>query len=160
GALGPLTQGLAAVATRLEPQEAAPAARTLTQALSKTLPPSTLRERAEALSATLTGDARNLPGRAGGLVMGVGANAHQPLLVPPAILLALEPLPCRFSTQELVDLLKHPLCVDEARRVVLEQLENRYRRTFADHWAFVRFAQQQNLGVDFTSPPRRPASLI
>jgi hypothetical protein len=46
--------------------------------------------------------------------------------------------------------------VDQARRVVLEQLENRYRRPFADHWQFVRFATEQRLGLDFTSPPRRP----
>jgi hypothetical protein len=50
--------------------------------------------------------------------------------------------------------------VDQARRVVLEQLENRYRRPFADHWEFVRFAQQQNLGLDFTTPPRRPEALL
>jgi hypothetical protein len=45
------------------------------------------------------------------------------------------------------------------RRVILDQLEHRYRRKFADHWAFVRYAHEQKLGLDFTSPPKRPESL-
>ena len=72
------------------------------------------------------------------------------------LVLARELPPCRLSTQQLVELLKHPLCVDQARRVVLDLLGTRYGRIFADHWEFVRFAQQQNLGLDFTTPPRRP----
>jgi hypothetical protein len=62
---------------------------------------------------------------------------------------AAESPPCHFSAQELVDLLKHPFCVGTTRRAILDQLENRYSTTFADHWAFVRFAQEQNLGLDF-----------
>ncbi|MCI0460775.1 MAG: hypothetical protein L0Z62_27815 [Gemmataceae bacterium] len=69
---------------------------------------------------------------------------------------ALEPLPCRLPTPDLVELLKGPLCVGEVRRVVLDQLANRYGRPFADHWEFVRFAEQQRLGLDFTTAPRRP----
>src|SRR5262249_26778029 len=144
----------------LEPGEAAghcaQAARAFTQALSKTTNPFALGRLAQGLTATLTGDARSLPVRAAGLVGGVGASERQPLLAPAALVLAREFPPCRLSTPELVELLKHPLCMDQARRVVLDQLETRYRRTFADHWEFVRFAQQQNLGLDFTTPPRRP----
>ena len=40
---------------------------------------------------------------------------------------------------------------------VLDQLENRYRRKFADQWEFVRFAQQQNLNLDLAGPPHRLA---
>jgi hypothetical protein len=69
------------------------------------------------------------------------------------------PLPCRLSTQQLVELLKQPTCIGPARRVILDQLENRYRGKFADHWAFVRFAKEQKLGLDFTTPPKRPAFL-
>jgi hypothetical protein len=151
-----LAGGLAAVAGRLEPQEAAQAALVLTQAMAEANNPYTLNRLARGLAATLTGGARTLPVRAAGLVGGVAASDRQPLLAPAALVLALEPPPCRLSTQQLVELLKYPLCVDQARRIVLEQLENRYRRPFADHWAFVRFAQQQNLGLDFTTPPRRP----
>jgi hypothetical protein len=35
-------------------------------------------------------------------------------------------------------------------------METRYRQKFADHWAFVRFAQELKLGLDFTTPPKRP----
>jgi hypothetical protein len=69
---------------------------------------------------------------------------------------ASEPLPCRLSTAELVELLKYPTCFGDARRVVLKHLGNRYGRSFATHWEFVRFAQQQGLGLDFTTPPKRP----
>ena len=67
-----------------------------------------------------------------------------------------ESLPCRFTTQELVDLLKMPTCVDEVRRVILDQLGNRYRRRFDTHWDFLRYAHEQNLNLDFTTPPQRP----
>ena len=83
------------------------------------------------------------------------ATLGQPLAIPFALLPALEPLPCRFSTQELVELLKRPLFVGPARRAVLDQLANRHHRPFADQWEFVRFAQEQKLGLDFTTPPRR-----
>jgi hypothetical protein len=159
-ALGPLASGLAAVAARLEPKEVAQAARALTQAMSKTTDPIALRALAQGLSATLTEGGRTLPVRVAGLVGAVTASDRQPLLIPAALVLALEPPPCRLSTPQLVELLKDPLCVDQARRVVLEQLERRYRRTFANHWEFVRFAQQQNLGLDFTTPPRRPEVLL
>jgi hypothetical protein len=68
-----------------------------------------------------------------------------------------EPLPCRLSTQDLVELLKMPTCYDEARNVVLKHLGNRYGRTFANHWEFVHFAEERHLDLDFTTPPKRPA---
>jgi hypothetical protein len=55
----------------------------------------------------------------------------------------------------LVDLLKQPFCVGEARRLVLDQLQRHYRRPFADQWEFVRFATEHNLGLDLTTPPKR-----
>jgi hypothetical protein len=70
--------------------------------------------------------------------------------------LAAEPPPCRLSTQELVDLLKHPLFVGEPRRAVLNQLGNRYRRTFADQWEFVAYAKEHLPDIDLTTPPKRP----
>jgi hypothetical protein len=54
------------------------------------------------------------------------------------------------------DLLKMPTCVREVRRVILDQLGNRYRRRFDTHWDFVRYAQEQRLDLDFTTPPVRP----
>jgi hypothetical protein len=77
--------------------------------------------------------------------------------VAPALLEpAMQPLPPPLPAQTLVDLLKHPFCVGRARRVVLDQLSRHYNRSFADQWDFVRFASEQKLGLDLTSPPRRP----
>jgi hypothetical protein len=70
---------------------------------------------------------------------------------------ASEPLPCRLSTQDLVELLKMPTCFGKARQVVLKHLGNRYGRRFANHWEFVRFAKANRLDLDFTTPPKRPA---
>jgi hypothetical protein len=44
----------------------------------------------------------------------------------------------------------------QSRRVILDRLGNRYRRTFADVWEFVRFAKEQHLDRDFTTPLQRP----
>lgn len=65
-------------------------------------------------------------------------------------------LPCRLSSQDLVELLKMPTCFGMARRVVLQHLGNRYRRHFANHWSFVRYAEETGLKLDFTTPPKRP----
>ena len=73
-----------------------------------------------------------------------------------AILVLADPYPCRLTTQELVELLKMPTCFGGARRIVLDHLGNRYHRRFVNHWAFVRFAREQMLGLDFTTPPKRP----
>ena len=70
--------------------------------------------------------------------------------------LAAQPFPCRLTTQELVELLKMPTCFGPARRVVLDHLGNRYGRRFVNHWSFVRYAPEQNLGLNLTSPPKQP----
>ena len=55
----------------------------------------------------------------------------------------------------MVDLLKHPCCVGEARRPVLDQLARHYQRPFADQWDFVDYVQQHKLDIDLTTPPAR-----
>jgi hypothetical protein len=57
--------------------------------------------------------------------------------------------------QTLVDLVEHPYCVGEARRLVLEQLARHHHGPFADQWAFVDYVRQQKLGLDLTTPPDR-----
>jgi hypothetical protein len=74
------------------------------------------------------------------------------------LVIAAEPLPYRLSSRQVVELLKMPPSVGAARRVVLDHLGDRYQRQFADAWEFVRFAKEQGLDLDFTSPPRRPDS--
>jgi hypothetical protein len=71
-----------------------------------------------------------------------------------------EPLPSRLSTQDLVELLKMPTCVSEVRRIVLDQLGNRFGRRFETHWDFVRYAQEQGLNLDVTTPPKRPQAKL
>jgi hypothetical protein len=73
--------------------------------------------------------------------------------VPP-----LEPLPPPLPAQLPVDLLKEPLCVSAARRVVREQLSRHYGRQFADQWEFALFAEEQRLDLDLLSPRGRAAS--
>ena len=53
----------------------------------------------------------------------------------------------------------HAVCVSvriaRARRVVVDDLCNRDYRS-VDHCAFVRYATDQKLNLDFSTPPRRP----
>jgi hypothetical protein len=86
----------------------------------------------------------------------VGLSMFESLSVLPALPAVDEPLPCRLATQELVELLKMPTCLGNARQVILRHLGNRYGRTFVNHWEFVRFARERGLDLDFTSPPKRP----
>jgi serine/threonine protein kinase len=60
-----------------------------------------------------------------------------------------------LSTQDLVELLKQPTCIGHARRLIVDQLENQYHSPFPDHWAFVRYAQERQLGLDFITAPTR-----
>jgi hypothetical protein len=62
--------------------------------------------------------------------------------------------------QTLVELLKQPLCVGEARRLVLAQLSRHYHRPFADQWEFVGYVQQRKLNLDLTTPPERPGHAV
>jgi hypothetical protein len=63
----------------------------------------------------------------------------------------LQPLP----PQALVDLLKHPLCVELARRGVLDALEMTYKLKFKDQWEFVEYAQEHQRQLDLLTPPKR-----
>jgi hypothetical protein len=77
-------------------------------------------------------------------------------LGPPALLEVSRPLPSRFSTQELVDLLKMPTCVGPAREVVLQQLALKCERDFANVWEFVDYAHEHLPDINLTTPPKRP----
>jgi len=49
-----------------------------------------------------------------------------------------------------------PTYFGNARGIVLKHLGNRYGRRFANHWEFVGFAKEQQMDLDFTTPPKRP----
>jgi hypothetical protein len=153
-----LAEALGAVATQLEPAEAVALERSLSDALAKETVAFARTAQARALRTVATRldpvDAAQRTLLAARTV--VSRLSPSPHLGSAAILLqAVEPLPCRFTPQQLVDLLKMPTCVGEARTIILEQLGNRYKRPFADVWEFVEWAQQQEPGLDFTSPPKR-----
>jgi tRNA A-37 threonylcarbamoyl transferase component Bud32 len=108
------------------------------------------------LDALLTNDSRSeVSRRTIAVGTAYGLIRTMPIAALSALPAASEPLPCRLSTQDLVELLKMPTCYGEARKVVLKHLGNRYGRVFANHWEFVRFAQEQHLDLDLTSPPKR-----
>jgi hypothetical protein len=84
-------------------------------------------------------------------------GAHASPVARAAILAAVKPVPrCALTGQQLVELMKMPTCLPEARRLILDHLGNRYNRNFAGQWDFVRFATEQKLNLDFLSPPQRP----
>jgi hypothetical protein len=164
-ALRVLAQGLSALAAGLEPREAADvcaqATATLTQAMTRTIDPDLLRLLAQGLSMVLCREDPITSKRQPLAVVStvVGVSGPSSLLTAPALMQpALEPPPV-LPAQTLVDLLKQPLCVGAARRLVLDQLSRHYQRPFADQWDFVDYVQQQQLGLDLTTPPARSRML-
>jgi hypothetical protein len=61
-----------------------------------------------------------------------------------------------LSQQQLIDLLKHPLCIGETRRSVLQALAFTHDRPFADQWDFVRYIRDKKVDVDLLAPFNRP----
>ena len=56
--------------------------------------------------------------------------------------------------------LKHPFCVREARRVVLNAVEVACGRKFADLWEFVAFAEKEHPELDLLTTPGRPEKVL
>jgi hypothetical protein len=111
------------------------------------------------------GERRRLAKRLAGVTCGINLHeAHLLNIAPhvgsvvgcvtlhPDVLPKPRPLP----PQRLVELLKHPFCVREARRAVLDALEFTYDRKFADLWEFVAFAEKEHPELDLLTPPKRP----
>jgi hypothetical protein len=156
-AYGWLRGALRRAAVRLRPGEALQAADNLMRTMAATDPDNQY-GLADDLPAILSGfDRSDSWGRLNAIATAVGLPAGDPrcLLTAPAFLgTTLEPPP-RLSMQELVDLLGRLPCVGPSRRAILDHLGSRYQRRFADQWDFVRFAQEQGLGLDFTRPAKR-----
>jgi tRNA A-37 threonylcarbamoyl transferase component Bud32 len=147
-----LAQGLSAVAARLDAKAGTPV---LLQGMTLTNDPKALIELAHGLVAVR---AQEIPSRSAMAASAVAfPTGNSDALAALALLLpAAEPPDCLLSSQQLVELLKMPPFVGVARRAVLDLLGNRYHRTFADQWEFVRYAKEQHLDLDFTTPPQRP----
>jgi tRNA A-37 threonylcarbamoyl transferase component Bud32 len=162
-ALRLLAFGLSALAARMDARDAvaatAEAAATLAQAIRDSKNTMDLRSLLQGLSALPSAvPPAAIPSRSATAAAAAAfpAGTGDPLTALPLLLCAAEPPLSHLSTQQLVELLKMAPCVYEPRRVVLDQLGNRYHRTFADVWEFVRYAEEQKLGLDFIKPPQRP----
>jgi len=163
--LSSLAQGLSALAAELKPQAAADVAATITGAISKTnshgfLDGERLDGLTPGLSAALNGSEppdHSRRTRAVASTIGMPAGTGQPLCALALLGPAVEPPPCRLSTQQLVDLLKMPTCLGPARRVVLDYLGYLNHRSFRNHWEFVDYAREHLPDLDLTSPPKRPS---
>jgi hypothetical protein len=150
-----LARALRVVAARMEPDQAA---RLLASALGKEKDSFAQSQLAQALGSVATRvEPKEIASRSL-LATRTVASWLSPLphLGHAATLLqASQPLPCRFTTQQLVDLLKMPTCVGKARSIILQLLADRYKRPFADVWEFVEWAEKYEPGLDFTTPPKR-----
>jgi serine/threonine protein kinase len=152
-----LAEALAAVAGRMKPEDGTA---TLIEALRRTESPQAHEKLVQGLrTILLTNNAAEVTRKAlatSTFVASMCGGAEEPLQALAFIGKATEALPSRLSPQQLVNLLKHPLCIGPARRVILDQLGMHYDQDFADQWDFVHFAEERNLELDLTSPPRRP----
>jgi hypothetical protein len=153
-----LARALGAIAGRLGPAEALALAQMLPDALAKEMDRATRSQLIRALGAVAARiEPEEVVPRSLLAARAVSSwMSLSPQLGNAGLLLqAAEPIASRFGTQQLVDLLKMPTCVGEARTVILEQLSNRYKRPFADVWEFVEWAEKNEPGLDFKSPPKR-----
>jgi tRNA A-37 threonylcarbamoyl transferase component Bud32 len=155
-AMQALAQGLAAVAARLDAEARSTV---LLKGMSHTNDPEALGQLAHGLAAVRAEDIPSRSAMAAAAVALPTGTGHAltalALLIPAA-----EPPGCPLSSQQLVELLKRPGFVGPARRGVLDHLGSRYHRTFADQWEFVRYAREQHLDLDFTTPPKRPEAVV
>jgi hypothetical protein len=136
--------------------DAARTAAALAESMSRTTDEAVLKPLAEATVAALTGSLPPPPRDAKAVATAAALPAGLSNLPTTLAVLTLvkDPPPCRLSTPQLGELLKQPLCLGQARRVILDQLEIRHHRRFADHWDFVRFAEK-DLSLDLSGPPSR-----
>jgi hypothetical protein len=179
-----LARGLSALAARLEAKDAKEPAAALAHAMTQTKNARALLALAEALSGvaarlgpkeasetcaqpaaalmlcmSMRNDWEALPELSKALAAGLSRESTERpmilMLLPVLWNPVLEPQPEPFPAETLVELLKHPLCVGQAPRIVLDQLGRHYGRRFENQWDFVHFAEEQKLGLDFTSPVQR-----
>jgi hypothetical protein len=158
-ALRSLAGAVAALAPRLDAAEASTAARRVLDAMAKTNNSNALRSLAEAVAAlAVHATPEETIQRTRLLANVVGqANCRMRLLADlPLLSKAAQPLPGRFTEQELVDLLKMLSCQRPAREVIVRQLGQQCGQHFANVWEFVEWAREHRPDLDLNSPPVRP----
>jgi hypothetical protein len=157
GILQNLAPGLSALTSRLDADGAREAAASLTETMSKVLDWGAGQSWERSLAETLAREPLAATRSRYSTLAAATAAPSSPgtAFAAPALLCAVKPPPPSLPPQALVDLLKRPFCFGPSRRLVLDQLERHYHRSFADQWDFVRFAEEHQLGLDLTSPPQR-----
>jgi hypothetical protein len=68
----------------------------------------------------------------------------------------LEHMAAQMDLQVAVDLLKQPLCYDEARQVLLRRVEQLTGQTFPTRWDMVDYLRRHRPDIDLDSPPKPP----
>ncbi len=150
-----LAEGLTAVAGRLGAAESAAYAEVLLTQLDKPAnAPSShaLGGGLAALAANLSEEEADRLAPALAVLLGKRTNVSTTEDLGPA----LAALVGKVSLQGLVDVLKGPLCVDQERRILLDELGRRAGRRFPDVWEFVEWMRAHFPNVDLHSPGRRP----
>ena len=61
----------------------------------------------------------------------------------------------KLPNQEIVDVLKNPMCVGTIRDALLHTLSQRLNRRFDDLWDLCAWAQEHPAELDLSSPPVR-----
>jgi hypothetical protein len=161
-AVPPLAMTLAVLAARLAPEDAAKvfvladplisrATRKAQQSSSSQLRRSWLALLAHETPTALLQRELSVAGTIGAL-----HDSTVILAVPVMLRAAFEQPSQPLPAQVLVDLLKNPLYLGWSRDIVLQQLSRHYNHSFKDVWDLVRIAGEQNLRLDFISPPKRP----
>jgi tRNA A-37 threonylcarbamoyl transferase component Bud32 len=145
---------VAALASRLEPTAAADAVAKVLQVITNRPKPSALQALAAAV-APLAGqmDSTATTAAAGRAIDAMARTAD--VRVSESLSQSLQALAARSAAEGLVDLLKQPTCVGEARRIVLHEMSQRANRDFAHQWEVVDWLREHQPGLNLASPPRR-----
>jgi hypothetical protein len=150
---------VAALAARIDATAAEKAVRQMLDAMANTQDAAALAElgaTVAVLVARMEGEAaQNAAAKAASRALDARARAENPD-VRQTLDDAVATLTARLTDHGLVDLLKHPTCVGEARRLVLGEFSKRMKRDFADVWELADWLREHRPDVDLVSPPRRP----
>jgi hypothetical protein len=157
-----LVKAVAALAPRLDAAGASAASRQALDLMGKTNNSDALRSLAEAvavLEVQATTEEASKRTKLATSAIGHASHPMGSLAGLTALAKAAQPLPGRFTEQQLVDLLKMPTCQRPAREVIIRQLGYQCGRPFGNLWEFVDWAREHRPDLDLTSPPIRPTLL-
>jgi hypothetical protein len=161
-----LAKGLAAVTAKLPLDQATPhytkAAKLLTDQMAETTDRQSLERLAEGLAAVTAKlpPAQATPGCA--LAAKVLAEQMAETENSDALKILAEGLKAvigKMDQRGLVNLLKDPLCLGPAQKVILEELGQRAGCSFATLWDLVAWAEEHEPGLDLHTPWQPPRGL-